>query len=97
MEWVNISQVLTVGAFLGLLLALRIWIGQRRGAITARLRPGRMLEVLEVLPLGPQERLTLVRMGARQVLVHSARSGPAQMLALDLDPATPRPHSEDAA
>lgn len=97
MEWVNLSQVVTVGAFLGLLLALRWWIGQRRGAISARLRPGRLLEVVEVLPLGPHERLTLVRLGGRQVLVHSGRGGPAQMLPLDPDPAMQRLSSEDAA
>lgn len=96
MEWINISQVATVGGFLGLLMALRWWIGQRRGVIAARLRPGRTLEVIEVLPLGPAERLTLVRMGTRQVLIHSARTGPAQMLALGAEPSEP-PQPEGAA
>jgi flagellar biogenesis protein FliO len=87
MEWVQFSQIVTVGAFLGLLMVARWWVGQRRGQIISRLRPGRVLEVQEVLALGPHERLSLIRVGEGRILVHSSRGAAAVVLTMPPEPA----------
>lgn len=85
MEWVQASQIITVVVFLAALIAVRFWIIQQRGRLAGRLRPGKTLEVVEVLALGPQERLTLVRVGAQQVLVHSPRNGQTVLMPMPTD------------
>ena len=71
-----INQVAAVLSVLGLLAAVVWWL-RRRGVhpVFARRTPGRLIETMERLPLGPQQTLHLVRVGDRAFLVACYPSG----------------------
>ena len=72
-----LPQGAAVIAVLVLLLATLWWL-RRRGLVStalARKGPGRWIETLERLPLGPQHTLYLVRVGKKVLLLACYPSG----------------------
>lgn len=71
-----IQQAAAVATVLGLLAATLWWL-RRRGfaSVAVGRKPGRRLEALERLPLGPQHTLHLVRLGETTLLVASSPTG----------------------
>jgi len=72
-----IRQIAAVAGVLTLLLATLWWL--RRHGVAAvnlgRKTPGRRLESIERLPLGPQQTLHLVRLGSTALLLASSPAG----------------------
>jgi flagellar biosynthetic protein FliO len=70
------QQLVAAGAVLALLGAV-LWYARRRGWVlgTARLRPGRRLETIERLALGPHHTLHLVRVGDQALVVACSPAG----------------------
>lgn len=83
MHFVEISQVLVVVCFLGLLIALQHFIRRNRDGLRNRLTTQKRLQLLEVLSLGTGERVSLVALDGRECLVHSARHG-SSLIVLDV-------------
>jgi flagellar biosynthetic protein FliO len=71
-------------AFVLALLGLALWWLRRRGyaALTPTRRPGRKMESIERLPLGPQHTLHLVRIGGTALLVACSPAGCALLQSL---------------
>jgi flagellar biosynthetic protein FliO len=86
-----INQVAAVVVVLGALGGMAWWL-RRRGPLerpSFRKPAGRRLEILERLPLGPQQTLHLVRMGSKALLVAATPSGCALLDSIEvcaLDP-----------
>ena len=73
----GIEQLAAVAGVL-ILLATALWWLRRRGfagTLLAAKGPGRRLESIERMPLGPQHTLHLVRLGERALLVASSPGG----------------------
>ena len=87
MPGVSISQVVIVIVFLALLVGVQVWVRRNREGIGARLRQGREIVVVEQANLAPTERVTLLRVGDRRVLVYSARGTAGALLDLGRDDA----------
>ena len=77
MEW--IEQLAAVGVVLFFLAALLWWFRRRglAGPLFAARTPGKRLESIERLPLGPQHTLHLVRLGEKALVVASSPAGVA--------------------
>jgi flagellar biosynthetic protein FliO len=74
----DVLQQMMAVALVLTLLAGSLWWLRRRGfaALTvARRGPGRRMECLERLPLGPQHTLVLVRLGETEMLIASSPAG----------------------
>ena len=72
-----IGQMTAVAGVLSLLGGTLWWLRRRgcAGVLPVRKAPGRRLECLERLPLGPQHMLHLVRLGETALLVASSPGG----------------------
>lgn len=85
----TINQVAAILAVLGLLSGALWWL-RRRGllhsALPRRAAPsgGRRLEILERLPLGPQQTLHLVRLGSRALLLALTPTGCALLESVEV-------------
>lgn len=80
MPFVEISQILVVLCFLGLLFAVQQYVRRNRDGLRSRLATQKRLHLIEVLSVGTGERLLLVGLDGRECLVHSARGGSSIMM-----------------
>ena len=85
MDLVGIRQIVIVAVFLAMLLAVWFVIQRNRTALSARLRGSRRLTLGEVLSLGGDARLTLVRLDGRDFLVATSRRGAPSIVSVDRD------------
>lgn len=74
MPFVELSQVLVVLGFLGVLFALQHLVRRNREGLRGRLIAEKRLQLIEALAVGTGERILLVSLDGRECLVHSARN-----------------------
>jgi flagellar protein FliO/FliZ len=87
------EQIITVAAFLGLLLLAAALLRAKGGALKSRLTAGRRMDVTEVASLGPSDRAVLLRIDGREFLVLTSKRGTPQALPLGDMPAPRGPEA----
>ena len=80
------DQIVTIVAFLLLLLTLMWLIKRNRGGIASRLRPARRMTHIEDLALAPHQRLHLIEVDGRTFMVHAGKGHAASFIAVDGEP-----------
>ena len=77
------DQIVTIVAFLLLLLTLMWLIKRNRGGIASRLRTARRMTHIEDLALAPHQRLHLIEVDGRTFMVHAGKGHSASFIAVD--------------
>ena len=72
-------QIVIVLVFLGLLFALQIWLRKNPKRFLKH-QLSRNIQVIEVSPLSPQERLTLVRASGQDFLLYTSKTSGCALL-----------------
>lgn len=94
MDILQTDQLLTVGAFLAVLIAALYWVQGNRAALKGRITKGRRMSVAEVTALGPDARAMLLSIDGRDYLVVATKKQAPVITALPVAPASlsPAPH-----
>jgi flagellar biogenesis protein FliO len=82
MAEVGITQVIMVVGFLAALIAVQILLNRNAQGIGNRLGRGRTVRLIEVTPLGPNDRLCLIEVNDQRILVLIGRHGSGSFLPL---------------
>ena len=80
---ISFEQIVTIVAFLMVLLALMWFVKRHRGGITSRINTDRRMQHIEDLSLAPQQRLHLIEVDGRTFLVHAGKGHAASFIAVD--------------
>lgn len=81
------TQVIVVVIFIAALLAVQVLVRRNAGGLGKRLARDRDLHLVEVLAIGPNERLSVVETGGQRIMVLTGRQGAGALL--PLGPVTP--------
>jgi flagellar biogenesis protein FliO len=76
------TQVIVVVVFIAALLAVQVLVRRNAGGLGKRLARGRDLHLIEVLSIGPNERLSVVETGGQRIIVLTGRQGAGALLSL---------------
>ncbi|MBF9046374.1 hypothetical protein LSUCC0031_04520 [Rhodobacterales bacterium LSUCC0031] len=82
MAEVGVTQVIVVVGFLAMLIAVQILLRRNAQGIGNRLGRGREVRLIEVTPLGPNDRLCLIEADGQRILVLTGRHGAGAFLPL---------------
>jgi len=82
MAEVGITQVIMVVGFLTALIAVQVLLHRNAQGIGRRLGRGRRVSLIEVTPLGPNDRLCLIEVNGQRILVLIGRHGSGSFLPL---------------
>lgn len=80
MPFIEISQILIVLCFLGVLFAVQMLVRRNREGLRTRLALQRRIQLIETLTVGAGERVHLLSVDGRDCLVHSARHGSSLLI-----------------
>lgn len=82
---VSLEQIVTIVAFILLLLGVMWFIKRNRRGIASRLHASRRMTHIEDLSLAPQQRLHLIEVDGRAFLVHVGKGHAAGFMPVDGD------------
>ena len=80
---ISLEQIIITIAFLMILFALMWFVRRHRSGISSRIHPDRRMQHIEDLSLAPQQRLHLIEVDGRAILVHAGKGHAASFIAVD--------------
>ncbi|MFQ3348458.1 MAG: hypothetical protein ACI9O0_000676 [Paracoccaceae bacterium] len=78
-------QIIIVMVFLGLLLALQMWVRTNPKRFT-KVQSSRNIQIIEVTAISPQERVTLLRSGGQEFLIFTSKTSGSSMVQIASPP-----------